>query len=352
MAKVSDYKLVSAIIKGIGKVLTGMTFVDLPVVFDETGTEQRFGLVEGKLHVGGTSTLPQTMYQIIMTYLNQSEAITGRKVFESDQQKQAVMVTAATYLRRLAHGDLSMPEAKPDQPVAMRLYQSPFVWIMMKNVICPIQGVATNNLQCVSFSSPQLDVAAFVEQPEDRSFLFINGDIQYEPLRCAAMLLGAMAGHGMSPSKVVSDLRGSEVWGKVIGYAKLALKEEGASDFEQYMLSLTGIDYASTEALVRNASGSDTNVKTAQYFSDGLGATWQFVGLLEKMLDPARGNDWSTHERLQPWLEALWNKVEKARQKKGREGLSLEALLRVRSPETPKEKIKIIEKMLSSDRVW
>jgi hypothetical protein len=55
---------------------------------------------------------------------------------------------------------------------------------------------------------------------------------------------------------------------------------------------------------------------------------------------------------LHPFFEELWNKIEVERKKRGRNGLSYEALLRIKDGEIDPKNVRVIEKMLASDRVW
>jgi hypothetical protein len=105
---------------------------------------------------------------------------------------------------------------------------------------------------------------------------------------------------------------------------------------------------------IKVEASSDKMTKTAQFGfgEDGITSSWWYLGLLEKMLGVSRGSDWSTYKSLHPFFQELWDKIEKARIKKGREGLSYEALLRIKSKENDPKNVKVIEKMLASDRVW
>jgi len=70
------------------------------------------------------------------------------------------------------------------------------------------------------------------------------------------------------------------------------------------------------------------------------------------MLEPARGADWSTHQLLKPYTEGVWKEINAEREKRGRAGMSYEALLRFKSGEVDPDDVYILEKTLASDRVW
>ena len=83
------------------------------------------------------------------------------------------------------------------------------------------------------------------------------------------------------------------------------------------------------------------------------------MGLLEGMLEPARGADWTTYEGLEPYIKAFWNKVEKVRENKEKsgnfDGIPFEELLRIKVPQTTGYKADptiTLQGLLSSVRVW
>ena len=169
----------------------------------------------------------------------------------------------------------------------------------------------------------------------------------------ACLIRSCIEIHGLNVQEVLKSILESNVRDKMLGAAKLCFKkDEEYDDFVVILEYMAGIE--------NNIEKTISGTKTAQYqqlsnssaFSDGLTSTWWFLGIIERLLEPVRGSDWSTYRELEPLHKALWDRIEKKRKEKGREGLTYEALLRVRSEETKPEDIKLIEKNLSSDRVW
>ena len=99
-------------------------------------------------------------------------------------------------------------------------------------------------------------------------------------------------------------------------------------------------------------------IKTSQYggFASATGSgghsSWWYMGLIQKMMDQVRGPDWTTYQTLQPQHKAVWDKVEEARRIQGRDGLSYQALLRVINGQNGKGDLDMMEKLLSSHRIW
>lgn len=82
--------------------------------------------------------------------------------------------------------------------------------------------------------------------------------------------------------------------------------------------------------------------KTAKYALDG---NFWIYGLIEKMLAPARGPDFSIKQKWAPIANQFWLDMDKARKEAGLSGASLEFMLRVKDPEV-KEKPNVIQKMI------
>ena len=226
----------------------------------------------------------------------------------------------------------------------------------MKDIIEPVYNISINNTKVILNSNPLMDVSHFnkcdVEEGED--FIFLNGDISYEPCKLAYLLNSVLEAHGLDANKVIKNILDSELKNKLIGLLKLAFKEENfINDFITTISSSVEIDNK-MESMIYNFKGN----KTAQYEtrestqSGNSTGSWWYLGLIEKMLEPVRGDDWTVYHNLEPFRKELWDKIEKARKKVGREGLNYEALLRIQSGENSKDNVKLIEKMLGSDRVW
>ena len=100
-------------------------------------------------------------------------------------------------------------------------------------------------------------------------------------------------------------------------------------------------------------------VKTAQNSVPNMPNQFWQLGLLEKMMEPVRGADWSVYQGLQPYVDEFWNKVEEVRQKRVKmghdDGVPFDVLLRIKSKQTvdyKADQTKTIQSLLSSDRVW
>jgi|LauGreDrversion4_2_1035121.scaffolds.fasta_scaffold01463_3 hypothetical protein len=86
--------------------------------------------------------------------------------------------------------------------------------------------------------------------------------------------------------------------------------------------------------------------KTAKYEFDG---NFWIYGLIEKMLAPARGSDFSIKQKWAPIANAFWQDIDMARKKAGISGASLEFMLRVKDPES-RGRPEVVQRMIEDLR--
>ena len=82
---------------------------------------------------------------------------------------------------------------------------------------------------------------------------------------------------------------------------------------------------------------------------------WWYQGLIEKMLEPARGPDWSTRQALEGAITEFWDQVETIKSRKSQgDGVPFNDLLRLKQLQTtyPVKHQTTIQDMLSSQRIW
>ena len=135
--------------------------------------------------------------------------------------------------------------------------------------------------------------------------------------------------------------------------------DQEVNDFIIFLLTFLDDDSNITDLVRRfyKKAHVEDHLKFAQYSGQdggrGDSSNWHFLGLIEKMLEPARGPDLEVHKELEELHAQLWTKVEAERQKRGLNGVPYEMLLRIQSGERDDSAgAVILEKELSSDRVW
>jgi len=365
MFKVSDFKIPTAFIKKACSV-SGCSFVDLPVKFEQLdGSPITQSYKDGYIYIGTPEILGDTLSRIVMSYLGCFEIITGSPLLSIDLQELYIYVTS--FFRFLCFSDDSYEVAKSEYPVAKRLYQNSFVWLLMKDIVGPAFGVSpVTNLKMVEAGSPNIDASLFVDDDmmgkyydtdivDEEPFIFVNTDIEYKPFLYAHVFVETIKAHGGNPFDIVSTILESPLKDRVSGLAYLSFGEEKkVNDFLSCLGTIVGYENES-EQIIFDLGGKGKSLKTAQMGSNpymNISDTWWFLGLIEQMLEPARGADWSTHELLKPYTEGVWREINAEREKRGRNGMSYEALLRFKDGEVDPDDIYILEKTLASDRVW
>ena len=357
MITISDFKLPAAFLKKACR-LHDKPFMDLPVQFSEM--DDFWGYKNGEIVVGKPQSLGHTLFRLTSAYLRNIEQICGIQLFDNDEDFEQLIQHVSMFFGFLAFSNDAYNVPKPD-PVAMRLYQKPLVWLLMKDIVGPAFNFNVDNLKVIEASSEIVDVCRFIDDVakekygdhKDEPFIFVNQDIEYEPYVCAHLFYEVLRAHHRCPEIMIANILASSLRDKFMGAVELAFDEKEANDFIICLMTLADYQNMSEELIYQLSNRSQKKIaQMGQNPYMNLSDTWWFVGLIEKMLEPARGPDWSTYKILHPYIEQLWKKVAKEREKRGREGLNYEGMLRVKDKENDPDNMVILEKSLAGNRVW
>lgn len=337
------------------------TFVDLPVVFKPEASGEISG---GILFVSNRGKLSQTLFQIVAGYLNHSEFF-GSKL--DNALKSSLVNMTAAIVRDFTYSSKSLPDALGALPATLNLNRDAFVWLAMRNIICPAFQKPIINLPVVAIKSDTFDGAKLIEQhnttyavtPDARkfvdeikaNFLFVNMEVENYAARSAFLLFEAIRGHGLDPRSVCRELMTkAELKDRFFGLVRMSFVDD---EDEQ--------DFIFTLGILSDMTPDEQMTRTAQVSSEGLGSGgggksshtsfWQF-GLIEKLLEPDRGMDYSVYWRMKPFTDKLWAKVEKEKRERGLKELPLELLLRVQSEQYHTDPTLITQALLADNRVW
>lgn len=338
--KVTDFALAQHIIKDLC-IMEGIPFVDVAVDFDEDG---------GGIHILNTTHVCQTLYQIVSEYINNSEKIVGRQLLAEKDRQNDFLTNLATSLRGVQYSDNAFG-SEPDELFLQSLYQRPLVWVLMKDLICPLADVELKNTRLVVGSVPQLDIAKFYEtgevdagEYESYPFIFVN-EIENKPVLNALLLIEAMKAHNIDPVHTLLDIFECELFDKMEGLLTLVFNNnpEGKKVFIHTLVNVLRIEGRQTKKTFAQAAQN----------TDRQNQFW-YMGLIEGMLDKTRGADWSTTKELQPYVEAFWNKVENMKQQKKGQNVTFNELLQLKREEGPDgvDTSITLQQLLSSDRIW
>ena len=348
MYKISDYKLVSSIIKSICRKMN-TNFSDIEIDFSEN--KNRF--IDNKIVIEKSGSLSLIMYKIVEVYINNFEVICGKKIISNDIHKFNILNAIFNYFRYISE-PIYGEKIKLDKPVAQRLYQQELVWSIMKNIVCPAYNKEIDNCLVFLYGTPKIDISFYFENENSKKCVILNTDVGNEIISQASLLCDVMRLHDICPNNFISEIEGTEIFEKICGIAKLSFDKKDSLDFMYLLKVFSGKEESIDKVLdnmdIKVAQTSGANM--GQSMGENMGSSWWFLGLIEKLLEPARGSDWSTYQSLEPFYKELQQRIDEQRKKSGRGGLTYEALLRINSGEVDPKDIKLIEKNLSSDRIW
>ncbi|MFA5598974.1 MAG: hypothetical protein WDA06_00120 [Phenylobacterium sp.] len=343
---ISDFLIVKKILE-LGCKTFNLPFSDVSINFGNNGNKQ---INSKELNIPVSEKTTKIYYDICAAYLNNFHRINGSDVFSDAKSKTIVLIQIFRFLSKLCVND---PFFKFDEKIVVgRLYQRSFVWLFFKNIICPIYTLDLKNIKLIYHKSQFMDICDVIDNEQleelnkdEEPFIAVNLGINYGPCLDACLIIAILQYFKLNPHDVIMNIMQSEVSDIFFDLIKLEFNESQGKDFFGYLLTLSGVENIFNEMTDR------ANMKVAQITGD-LESNWWFSGLLEKMLEPARGSDWSTYMELEPFVDEVRQKIDIAREEKGRDGFTFEAMLRLKSGETGPEDWKVIEKMLSSDRIW
>lgn len=352
--KISDFPLAEWYLRRICA-NANTPFVDLPVEFysDETGGS----FVDNKIIVGHTNRISQTLFQIFSTYLQNIHIISGCQDL-SDQEKIQYINTFVAIGRDLTYGQ--MPDmGQIREAISTKLNRDAFVWILLRDVVCPAFDAPITNAKVIASVTPYVDGAKYFTledldapslDPVDFPFIYLNLDVENVPCRSAYLLHEGIKAQGLNPKVVIYDILSKiELRSKVEGLAKAAFVDDDLIDNFLFMLGiLVGYERPDEAVIPSKTAASNTRTTQAQ-FANG---SWWLLGLIETTLEPSRGFNWQPYQELEPMTNELWQKVEEEKKRRGLQELPMELLLRVQSEQFKQRPDLIIQGLLADNRVW
>lgn len=352
MVMISDFKLSASMLKRVCR-SHGVDFVDIPVVFDSPQ--------KGCIYIEDSKNISHTLYKIVSEYIKKAPLIVGKELFKDIDKKEHFLLSMANSLRYFMYKDNKF-YSQVKEPHSLRLYQRAMVWILLKDIICPLYDKKIENIKIVCGESEQIDIAKYFKKgeasPESEVFIFIN-NIDNMPVQNAFLFVEALKSLDLSPIEVLKKIYEGQLLPKFKGLLDMALSsEEEIKDFENTLFAIIDMDLSSLDKTKQASCKID---KIAQSFNPygGMNAQWWTIGLIEQMLERTRGSDWSSFEGIQNYVEEFWDKVEDVRQKRVKnghdDGVPFNVLLSLKSKQTVGYKPDVnmtLQGLLSSDRVW
>jgi len=357
MILVSDFKIAAAICREMCKA-QGKPFADVAIVFDEPAGK----LSNNNLSIGKTVNIAHTTYQIVQSYFLNDKQILGESIFSEQSKRDDFLIFAASIIRKVfLYNPQASDEIADNESFCQRLYQRTFVWTLLKNVILPLYSKPIKNIKLICGNNPTTDaaklfdglVANLFEDEEYKKVIYVNEGVQNEVTKDAFILCEAIKFHGLSPTEVFTDIFSGNLYEKVLGTAKLAYKNnERVEEFVEILFAICALD---ARLFPHAEKGAGKIVAAQSNWPMTVPMQWWWMGLIEKMLAPVRGPDWTTHEMLKDHAEDFWDQVKliKSRKNQG-DGVSFNDLLRLKQIQVsdPTDTSQTIQSLLSSQRIW
>jgi hypothetical protein len=338
--KVTDFSLAQHIIKDLCR-MERVPFVDVSVSFGNEG--------DG-LNVVGSKSVCHTLYQIISSYIGNSEQILGKALLADDEQRNDFLAATFMSLTSVAFSENTF-SSNVEELSLQGLYQRPLVWIIMKDIICPMYDVTLENIRVVSGNNPQVDIAQYYEKGEidvgdfeNYPFIFVN-EVENKPVLNALVFIEVLKAFKLDPAGVLLEIFENEIFDKLDGLLTLAFNDNPEGK-QVFMHTLTNVLRIERKEKIVTAQSADERPDRQNQF-------W-FLGLIEGMLGKTRGSDWSTTKSLQPYVEAFWEKVEELKVAKKGQNVTFNELLQLKREEGPDgvDTTRTLQQLIGSDRIW
>ncbi len=348
MLKISDFKIPEAILRKISS-MYGVPFLDLPVSCEMDGDIAKHGFISVKScqHIGETYQL------IVKDYVSHLNALQGESVL-SEQSSDFAIKSAESIINKICFAGNSSPDSKHDKPTYLRLSRKVIPWLFMTDIVCPLFDVNPLNLRLASISSHLVDPAKLIANEKDidgEKVIIVNMDIEDLPTRNAFICVEAIKGHDLNPSEVMRQMFDSDLFSKIDGFAGLAFPDEKEKEsFIGSLILFAGLGgFLSKEGTL--VDGKITKNSQVQFSHNGAYDLWWYLGIMEGMLEPTRGQNWETYLSLERYSKDFWNKVAKIKKERGSDKLTIENLLRLKSGYLKTPKNRTMQSLLQNNRV-
>lgn len=344
MIKISDFCLSKNIIQIICNDLQ-VGFVDMPISF--TNKDDRWFFSDMTLYAPCSEvknqSLSKTLFTIVQVYIDNMVNINGG--FLSPDQRDEIL----TYAYYLVYDFMNnRSDIEDDFSFISSLNVFPVSWIILKNIFSPIYGINLKDLPIKCGKTHEKDVISLIDS--DQSPLFVNFSMTSKSvLEAYALYYGLKI---YLPNQDTSDIirsvfLDSSFKKRIIHFAELSFGH--TEDFVTFFAVLSLLTNTEEISIMSEIHFAEQNIKTAQANPMG---TWWYSGLIEKMLAPVRGPDWSVTKGLKSITDKLKKRVEKERKLRGLVDVPMEMLLRINSEDCDKEDKISLQKKLEEARIW
>lgn len=343
MAKISDFCLLNNILNNICADM-GVNFVDVDIDFDLN--EDLWYFENNKIKAPSSKvsnqSLNKTMFMVCMTYLKNIQSING--CFLSNDTMNNILSYIYYVIFDFTHSNIEDNEFD-DFNSSIEIF--PVSWMILKNIISPIYGINIKNIPIIFGKYHDKDVISF---DKSNSNIYVNLGINSMPILEAYSLMACLKIFLPDNDKkdiIRSVFLDSFLKKRILSFASMTLKN--MEDFMSFFATLSMLTNTEELSVISEIHASSDNMKLSQ--ASPLGVWWH-QGLIEKMLEPARGSDFAVTKSWKEITDAFKKKVEKERKLRGLVDVPFEILLRLNSDDLSNEDKVSIQKKLDEARIW
>jgi len=339
--ELSDYLLASSFIKSLCHD-NGVLFQNIYLEFDSP-----VELSQG-LYVESGENCAQTTFNIIKAYVQKSERIVGKKL-EGD----ITHLDHGNIIRAIYYGDGD--ESYADDNVIQRLYQNPLVWILIKDLVCPLFDCKINNMKVIYSDINHLDFTAVINK-DDEDIVLVN-QVGVKPVQHALIFYRALEIMDLPPIDVIEKMLNTSMYEKFRGVLDNTFEKESEADlFVDTLLFISSFSVNLPKITTSSQFWEDYSVKLAQGgipSGPNTSTNWWYRGLIEQMLGGAR--DYERNSDLEKMREELWDKIEEVKKKKGKnKPVTYQEMLEISNEhkESDKSPRSTTQGQLNKIRIW
>lgn len=337
--KINNFKFLSFFIRQICKYYN-VNFVDLEVKLSNNSE-----LKDNCLYIQDQQDYSKNIFLLGSLYIKNLSKISGKDLNFSENDINQIINYLYISINNLLNDKTNLTEeGLSDEEITIQLNKSHFVFLIMRDIICPFYNIPLKNLDICYKSLPLIDLY------EVNNKIYLNSKIKSQLLRDCILLVSAIKAHNLEIDVVTKDiLYKKELNDRIFGLLKIAYDNDSLEEkFKNLLLILTDVSINYEEWNNIKTAQLSTNISTY----DMAGGMWWFVGLIEKLLQPARGQNWDAHLQLKDYNQDLWDNIQKHKEKRGLPTLSYEELLSVQREMYKNKTDEVIQGLLSDARVW
>ena len=339
---INSFKIAEIIIRYICKT-KNLQYSNFSVSFEESDL-----LKDRTISINKSSGILETNYIIVSEYIINYNELFDKKVL-SDEEKEKILYTVSFLINKICNSNAIEQEYKNFEPFVNNLSSKPLVWFFMRNIVAPHYNIPVKNIKIAAVESSFIEPAKFVkewEKLDNQDCIILNMNVKNIITRNIYIILETLLAHELNPFEVIKEMFEYSNLENMKGLFKFYFQDkEDLNSLIEGLVCFSSL-YDSKD-LYKNAQVNSSDAATF--------APWWLYGLIEQMLEPKRGFDWTIRENL--WVneaKKFWDYIDKYKKENNGQSIPIEHLLRIKWDKLSlddSQKGQTLQGLLSVDRV-